>query len=510
MHGRVMEEASGLGWHVCVLSAYGLSRFAVQLIAFPLGVFWLVLGCCGLGMADEPLPLSGTISHLKAVERQLLPVGLVVGEPRCDEILDYYWDANPELEFELKSAKRNFSQSQGDHQQMLLVAGPAGVGKTFIKRGVYNGLPRDVFWKFDARELFGEYLELGLARHKADLHDGSTVFNEMLSLTPAGRQRFCSEVLKCTASFVVVDSLDEVHPCDYVFVLQTLEKLMHPSRQSFAQVVVFGRPFCFAEYWQWHQRERNESSQCVRGYMLQKPEFRTTGDIQVSNWNFDCWKFGLCRELANQQQGFCFSDYQQWYERGFSCEGEFSDITFASNPHMTVEAREMLNRWISQEPTVAAVISNLAANGMVREILVEQLQAGQGFDERQFMERFLACWLERDTKSDDRPSQIKPEHLDVYLKLLENVAVMYAQSVQADGSFVVAQDDQIQTSFNGCDMTVSVKDLLNRSGLVTAEPFVQSQMRMRFEPLWLQRLLINKHARRQTQAGTTQTPVALR
>ena len=95
----------------------------------------------------------------------------------------------------------------------------------------------------------------------------------MLSLTPAGRRRFRSEVLKCTASFVVVDSLDEIHPRDYVFVLQTLGSLVDPSRKGFAQVVVFGRPFCFEAYWQWHQHERSESSDCVRGFMLRKPSF---------------------------------------------------------------------------------------------------------------------------------------------------------------------------------------------------------------------------------------------
>ena len=510
MHGRVMEEASGLGWCGCVLDSAGFRRLAVQRIAFSLTVFWGLLTHFGVGVAVEPQPMAGLLTHLKTVERQLLPGRLIDGEPRCDAIVDYYWDANPELASELKSAKFKLSSSDDDHQRMILVAGPAGVGKTFIKRGVCEGLPKDALWKFDVRELFGEYRDRGLAKLKADLRDGSTVFNEMLTLTPAGRRRFRSEVLKCTAGFVVVDSLDEIHPRDYVFVLQTLGSLVDPSRKGFAQVVVFGRPFCFEAYWQWHQHERSVSSDCVRGFMLRKPKFRTTGDIQVSNWNFDCWKFGLCRKSVDLQQVFCFSDYQRWCERGFSCEGEFSDLVFEPNRHMTVQAREMLNRWISEEPTVAAVISNLAANGMVRDILVEQLQMGKDFDERHFMDQFLKCWLERDTRSDDRPSQIKPEHLDVYLNLLENVAVMYSQSVQADGSFAVVPHDQVQAEINGGFITVSVKDLLNRSGLVTAEQFGSAKGRVRFEPLWLQRLLISKHARRRADEDAKQTPVALR
>ena len=509
MHGRFMEEVSTKGESGGLLISPGLRRVALGCAALLLAVFWSLLNPLSVGLGIEPHAIDGSISHLKTLERRLLPKQLVVGEPRCAQIVDYYWDANPELESELKAAKRKFNDLQGDHQRMVLVAGPAGVGKTFIKRGVYDGLPEDALWKFDARELFGEYHKLGCSENVADLRDGNTVFNEMLSLTPAGRERFCAEVLKCTASFVVVDSLDEIHPRDYVFVLQTLEKLVQESRR-FSQVVVFGRPFCFEAYWQLHQRGANVGSDAVRGFMLRKPEFRTTGDIEVSNWNFDSWKFGLCRKASTAKQVFCFEDYQQWCRQGYSCEGEFSDIVFDANQHMTVESRQLLNRWISEQPTVAAVIANLAANGMVRDILVEQLQSGQEFEERRFMEQFLARWLKRDTRSDDRPSQVKPENLDLYLRLLENVASNYAQSVQADGYFPVSTDDQVKVAFQGRNLTVSVKELLNRSGLVTAQPFGDGKGKVRFEPLWLHRFLISKHASRAAENEIKRTPVAVR
>ena len=147
---------------------------------------------------------------------------------------------------------------------------------------------------------------------------------------------------------------------------------------------------------------------------------------------------------------------------------------------------------------------------MVREILLEQLKSGRSFDERRFMEDFLTRWLMRDTKSDDRPSQMKPEYLDVYLNLLETVAVKYSDSVQADGSFAVANGENVQVEFNGSGLAVSVKSLLNHSGLVTAEPFGEGKGRVRFEPLWLHRFLISRHARRMAGDNLRQTPVALR
>lgn len=505
-----MEEESRMGWKGSLPDNGRLRRSALQKTAFSCAVCFWFLTNGSLASAFEPQHIDNTTSHLKSLERQFLPARLIVGEPRCEEIVDYYWDANPELEFELKSAKLKFNNSNADHRRLILVAGPAGVGKTFIKRGVYDGLSRAVLRKFDARELLEAYRDRGFAEFEPDLHHGSTVFNKMLTLTPAGREHFCREMLECGANFVVVDSLDEIHPRDYVFVLQTLEKLVHPSRSGFAQVVVFGRPFCFEAYWQLHQREGSDAAAVVRGYMLRKPEFRTTGDIQVSNWNFDSWKFGLCRRSEESEQVVCFSDYRAWCDRGFSCDGEFSDIIFDANQHMTVEARQRLNRWISDEPSVAAVISNLAANGMVRDILVDQLQNGREFDERQFMKQFVSRWLKRDTQSDDRPSQIKPEYLDVYLRLLENVAAICSSSLHADGTFSVSKDEQVKVPFQGGYIAVSVRDLLNRSGLVTAEPFGEVPGRVRFEPLWLHRFLIGNHAQRTREENAKETPVALK
>ncbi len=483
-------------------------RFSIRVAAHSMLLLWGTFIQPGFCRAVEPRVMRGTISRLQALEQQFSTVGLVEGEPRCAGITEYYWDANRELELELNAAKKNFEACEPDHHRMTLVAGPAGLGKTFIKRDFCAGVPVGALWKFDVRELFQHYCEQGMAEQTADLHDGTTVFNHMLSLTSVGRKQFRSDVLNSQASFVVVDSLDEIHPKDYVFVLQTLEEFLRRSERAFAQVVVFGRPFSFVTYW--HQRDANRYQDIVHGFILRKPEFRTDGDIQVSNWNFDSWKFGLRRGSAQANAEVTFAEYQAWCERGYGCDGEFSDMIFDPNDHMKVEVRATLERWISEEPTVAAVISNLAANGMVRDILVDQLRAGEEFDERTFMDQFLTRWLERDTKSDDRPSLIKPTHLHAYLGLLENVAASYSSSVKADGTFSVPSDANVKIELNGGDVMVSVKGLLNRSGLVTVQPFGKATNEYRFEPFWLHRFLTGRYVRRLSGAEVRQSPVALR
>ena len=460
--------------------------------------------------AAEPKAVVSAIPRLRDLERNLASKRLTDGRARCSEMAEYYWDANRELEHEFKVAQQKFDRGDGIHRRMILVAGPAGIGKTFVKRNLFAQTPSEELWKFDVRELFDEYSESGCAQDTADLCAGKTVFNQMLALTPQGRSRFEKQLLTSSARFIVVDSLDEVHPTDYVFILRTLERWTRSGDRNFAQVVVFGRPFSFADYWS--QSRGEPGCDIVRGFTLKKPEFRTTGDIQVSNWNFDSWKFGLRRGGQGKLEPFSFSEYQDWCERGFPRDGEFSNIVFEQNRHMNSKARQLLNDWISDEPAVAAVVSNLAGNGMVRDILVEQMRHGRGFDERHFMEQFLARWLERDTRSDDRPSQIKPDHLDAYLRLLENTAARFAASVGEDGSFRVPDGELVGIKVGGRDISVSVKCLLNRSGLVTAEPFGDAADQYRFEPLWLHRYLAEQHRSRGITSKNEQTPgpVALR
>ncbi len=158
---------------------------------------------------------------------------------------------------------------------------------------------------------------------------------------------------------------------------------------------------------------------------------------------------------------------------------------------MTREAREQLQQWAMKYPVVATVLTNLAGNEMVRDILVEHIERDQEFQEREFMEAFFAAWLARDTRSDDRPSRLKPEHLDHYLRLLQSIAVKYAQPHRMDdqGYFEVAEEDDVVLE----GASVSVRRVLNRSGLVNVDAKAPHSSRFRFEPFWFHRLLVQMH-----------------
>jgi hypothetical protein len=168
---------------------------------------------------------------------------------------------------------------------------------------------------------------------------------------------------------------------------------------------------------------------------------------------------------------------------------------------MRADVRNELERWTKQHRVVTSVFPNLAGNSIVREIVESNVVHQTQFNEREFMDEFFAKWLERDTGTDNRPSRIHDEHLEPYLELLEAVAVKYIQEDRVDryGYFEVFDDDLVILPNEDKSTSVRVSQLLNRSGLVTLDPAIPVAQRYRFEPLWIHRLLLQRHYDRKNQ-----------
>ncbi len=466
---------------------------------------------------DQPSAIdqSPAIKMLKQIEDRVLPLPLVDGDARNESLSDYYWDANRALKYQLDEAVRAFTSGKPTpFRALTVVAGSAGVGKTFVKRGVFGSeIPEEQVWKFDLRELFGEFANQGLAEWKPDVVYQDQVMNRLLALTPEGREEFARLLESKSPAFAVADSLDEIHPDDYSFVLDELEQFALRSDRQFIHVVVFGRPFAFREYWQ--ERRTSGLPDGLRGFVLNPPDFRTTGDLCVSNWNHDSFKYGLSRVGSDgESRPIPFSDYQQWSNQNFPTTGEFSDFRFKESRCTQPDLRDELKRLTSQSRVVMGVFPNLAGNSILREIVEFNLDAKKSFNEREFMDEFFAKWLERDTATDNRPSRIQDEHLDIYLKLLEAVAAKYIDEDRVDryGYFEVFEDDRVVVQHDDETVSVPASQLLNRSGLVTLDPAFPIAQRYRFEPLWIHRLLLQTHLEREMdrelQSPSTGVPLA--
>lgn len=460
----------------------------------------ILFGSLATSIAAEPLDRATTksdesseIKLLKQIEERVLPLPLVEGVARHESLSNYYWETNIALRYRLDEAIRAFtSRKPARYRAMTIVAGPAGVGKTFTKHGVYaQWIPRDEVWKLDVHELFEEMAKKGLAKLKPDLGDHGYIISRLLTLNEEGRKEFARQLNQHTRSFLVVDSLDEIHPDDYYFVLNTLEQLALRRDRDFIHVVVFGRPLAFWEYWR--DRRSEGLPDGLRGYILNPPDFRTTGDLLVSSWNYDCWKHKLSRGNSESNcRPMTLPEYTKWCKCDFATSGEFADVRYQPNKCIRPEVRDELLKWSQRHRVALAVFRNLAGNSILRDMVAESVEQEREFNDREFMNEFFARWLMRDTKTGDRPSRLKTENLELYLKLLEAVAVKYVREnrVSRLGYFDVVDDDHVVVEHEGKMVSVPVRRLLNRSGLVTLDPLLPVAARYRFKPFWIHRHLV--------------------
>lgn len=443
-------------------------------------------------------------SPLQEIERRVLPSPLVVGPNRHAELPDYYWAENGPLQERLESAKESFRREPtSGFRALTLVAGAAGVGKTFIKGNVFDkDFPKSAVCKFDIRELYDEWAEGNLIEDKADLAASDLVISRLKSMPDKSQPRLREYLTAQDANFFVIDSLDEIHPDDHAWVLEQVADFVNHGDGQFVHVAVFGRGFAFRDFWLKRQECLGDAK--VELHLLNPPDFRTTGDLAVSSWNYHSWKYGLTwAPDGGESSKMPLDAYTNWVESGFCRQGVFQSVTCEENDNMCPDVHNTLVQCASERPLVCGALYNLAGNSMIREILEQATLERRPYDERRIARAYLDEWLIRETKVHDRPSVEQPAHLDLYASLLGRVALKYLQEDAIDelGYFTVSDGDSVTTSQDGQKREFSVKRILNGSGLVISDPRVEGPAQYRFEPLWNHRLLAEMHCEQLAKEG---------
>lgn len=475
--------------------------------------FLLINLVCGVGgqriagqeMAAFPqLPAVADTAKLLKIEQHVLPPVLEPGPYRFDNLTAYYMDANPELQQRFDVARRAFEAEEGPQSLrcVTLIAGAAGVGKTFIKSEIFSkNYPQEDVRQFDIRELYEQWQQAGHTELRPDLRVGDLVLNQLLAQKDLSQQRLTKYLREQQdAAFYVIDSLDEIHPDDYVALLQEIERFALDGDRDFVHVVVLGRGLSFRQYW--NQKATVRAPEQLDLFLLHPPRFLTSGDLLVSSWNYHTWACKLAWSPGGQQEAMALEDYIRWIRADYPLNGPFRSVGFQPNRSMDARVQGTLQDWAGRHPVVGSMLCNLAGNTMTREICERCVAKSLDYDERSIMEEYLAAWLERDTASDGRPSTANPEHLDLYLQLLEGVAVKYLAENRLDdqGFFEVAPTDTISVNLDGRRFEVPVQRIINRSGLKYIDPREPGPARYRFEPVWFHRLLVEKHKDRASRS----------
>ncbi len=466
------------------------------MIAILIGTWSVAVGQPRKPPASAARPSRIDAAPLLKIEQTLLPPALVVGLPAQEDLPAYFAAANPQLRDRLERIRKLYEAgSPRPYRAITLVAGDAGIGKTFLKKEVFSKkYPAEAVFKFDIREQYEQWQKEGTVQRKPDLQSGDIVINTLLATTDPQDRPFSQLLSAHSACFYVIDSLDEVHPNDYLKTLQQIEEFAFSTNNDFVHVVVFGRPCAFIQYWQGTNRQQRARD--IELFMLSSPQFRTTGDLLVSSWNYALFKLEAGWSLPDGKSApLTLNDYMEWSNEGFARSGRFQDIAMKESQEITPRVQDALVQYAQQYRTLGPPLNNLAGNSIIRDIVARQVLHDMPFDEHKMMAAYFDAWLERDYESDGRPSYAHPEHVELYLQLLEQIAVKYLAENRVDGEgfFAVSDSDQIRLTQGGRQLSFPVQRILDRSGMEHFDPRQIGPLKYRFEPIWLHRFLVEQY-----------------
>jgi hypothetical protein len=433
---------------------------------------------------------------LRQIEDRVLPSALVPGPNGHATLPEYYWAENQQLLARFDEAKRALAESpQPHHRSVTLVAGAAGLGKTFLKGEVYRDIAlKEAVCKIDIHDLYDLWATRGLVLQRPDVVCDGLAVSHCTSSRKRRDHLVWNYLEAQEACIFVIDSLDEIHPEDCVWVLEQVQQFVLKTKRNFVSVTVFGRSHAFRDFWQ-SLGDRGQKTN-TRLFLLNPPVFRTTGDLLVSTWNYHTWRYDLkWSPRGGEPESMSLEAYRDWRAKGFSRTGKFRSVTCRANNDMRSDVQACLVDCAQRQPVVYSVLHNLAGNGMIREILQNEFLAGKSFNEQEVMRAYLDHWLTRETQANGTPSVGEPTHLELYLKVLGQLALEYADSVDSQGFFTIHDGDQVVVSHSGRQMTFDAETVLNRSGMILLDPRKEGEERIRFEPFWLHRMLAEPHYR---------------
>jgi hypothetical protein len=438
-------------------------------------------------MGTQPYALA----RLERIEVQQLPSPLVEGPAQHSNLPAYYEAANQELADRLAACKDCFEVGpNAPFHRLTLISGVAGAGKTFLKGMVFRkDYPEGAVHKFDLRELYDLWREQGLVESRPDLAAQGLVLNHLPAIKGARANQILDYLNDQQGHFFVIDSLDEIHPADSQWVLEQIQQFTFESSRPFLHVVVLGRGSAFRDFWVKHHGDRPSEDMAL--FNLGAPDFRTTGDLQVSTWNYHCFRNRLAWSQPDRGP-FTLADFAEWEASDFRRTGPFADVSLTSDQAVDASFEKTFSQWAQARPYLNEMLRNLAGNSMVREIAFERLTENRECSEQAIKRAYIQACLDRNAGSHGRPNSDDSQLGPLYLQLLISIAQRMTQPdrLNDQGFFVPRDGETISVAYNGLEYTFSIQQVLDRSGLVFVDPLLTDNPAYRFEPIWVHRTLL--------------------
>ena len=297
------------------------------------------------------------------------------GPARFSNLADYYWAENGYIaDSDSKVFATITSQAlRRPRHALTLVAGAAGVGKTFFKNDIFRkDYPSGAVCKFDVRELYNEWQHDGTVVMKPDLSFDQSVINSLPALADPHSTRLTEYLESNDAAFYVIDSLDELHPDEYDSVLRQVEEFVFHNDRPFVHAVdlrpITGFRGLLATKKPDSTRPLTDGisrcSSCSHRVFARRATCSFPVGITTAYEYKLTWSPDGGSSTADAAGCLC-----EMGRAGFIRTGPFASVQSDANQNMRPDVHFALLEWTQHHRIVGSMLYNLAGNSILREIV---------------------------------------------------------------------------------------------------------------------------------------------
>jgi hypothetical protein len=420
-------------WH----SAYGHLIFSIHF----LGMLFLLNAC--QPERGKGLEILNRLEQKEIAQRQF---NFEKDSGFYNELYQYLYESNRTF-IEYLDSLEYISQKTNRHTGVTYLVGETGVGKSLFSRIIksrfgirFLRLPMHQL----AREKYSDYFD-----RKAELTDmaGDTTLSWLLDVKIKRQINFTDflriaefrEFLSSDKIFLVVDELDELHPDSRQLILSLIDEFAQINNTlrtfRFIHVFVLGKQELFHEY--------------LKGRKLNGQRFEIYPPIYTSGHDLNVLKM----------------DYETYFDQNIPATAiEDVKVLFRANPFLI--------------PTM---------NNLFRSnFMISEAGVLKDWDEVSIKNVLFERTLERIQDTHQRPG---PGN-ELYVRALQQVAIKYINKIDDQGNFEVSKTDTVRFRMDEKYWAFNVLELISNSGLIRIDLSNTEQNRMRFQPIWLHRYLV--------------------
>ena len=369
---------------------------------------------------------------------------------------DIYKQSNAELIDTLTNLKSKLDSGVIFHGTMLLAA-PSGEGKTSFIDCIRKELFKEKTVVVNFESLINDndiltFTESSSVPIKDSESDSIVRMGRVYDIKAFHADSLIKKLNPAfDGGFIVIDELDRLSDDAIRYVISEFQKMGKSTK--FIYLIFVGQPDIFNYY---IKNIPSVRAKICSPYSLNEIKFSTLVDLKIRVRNYG------------------ETHRQRWTEDRIDQITEQLFEKIKNSPHLSYSIQ---NLYISNE-----IISQVAnSNGPISDLKDE----------------IFTRLLDRAHDIHGRPNVADDELFRFYKAALMSIAVKHAKT-KSHGRFKLRPNEKHFFTYQGKTWSVNPVDLLNRSGLVTVEPFDTDEGEYRFSPFWIHRYLLDEYNANQT------------